>query len=92
MSLDPWSAKNYRGLGRMLMQEERWKKAAEAWEKASDLQPKFWFNFYNLGRAYARLGRSDDAARALAAALDLSPDNEQVKRALGGVAEQHSGE
>lgn len=91
-SLDPWSAKNYRGLGRMLMQEKRWTKAAETWEKASDLQPKFWFNFYNLGRAYGHLGRSDDAARAFAAALELSPDNEQVKRALGGVAEQRPGE
>ncbi|MFB3882171.1 MAG: tetratricopeptide repeat protein [Armatimonadota bacterium] len=48
----------------------------------AELQPDFADAFYEMGLLQAKLGRRDDAVRALTRAYELEPDNARVLRLL----------
>jgi len=56
--------------------------AVEYLETAVRLKPQDSGNWFNLGVAYYRLQRLDDAVAAYQRAIELSPDNADFKKAL----------
>lgn len=74
-------------LGDMLRREERFKDAAEAYQKAIDLTPnpeqRHWGLFYSLGVSYERVGDWDNSEKNFRRALELFPDQPQVLNYLG---------
>ena len=59
-------------LGRFFMRAERWDAAVAELEKAASLDPDVAEAHYQLGRAYGRLKRQQDAQAALATFKRLS--------------------
>ncbi|MDI1436931.1 rhomboid family intramembrane serine protease [Polyangium sorediatum] len=56
--------------------------AISRYEKALEVSPKSATFWYNLGIAYARKGKLDDATRAYTQAVALAPENTGMKRTL----------
>lgn len=64
--LDPSFADAYLGLGSSLLTEKKYVEAIPPLEVAAKLQPQNPAAHYNLGNAYARAGRKEDAQREFA--------------------------
>lgn len=62
-------------LGHVATQRERYDAAAAAYREATRLAPDRALPFVGLGGAFAKLGRTDDAIAAFAAALDRTPND-----------------
>jgi tetratricopeptide (TPR) repeat protein len=60
-------------------------RAVEAYKKLIDANPEDHAAHYNLGRAYSKLNKDQDAARALRTAVDLKPDDTEYQTELGTV-------
>jgi tetratricopeptide (TPR) repeat protein len=71
-------------LGHVATVRERYEAAASAYREAARLAPDRALPFVGLGGALAKLGRTDDAIAAYAAALDRTPND---AAALAGRAE-----
>jgi len=90
--LDPSFPRVHIALGQLLNGQGEWQEALASWETVVKLQPQSWSNQYNLGLAYARVGRLDEAASVLRVALGLDPGNARVERALErALAEEDGG-
>lgn len=61
--------------------------AFEAANKAVQLDPVDWQNFYVRGIVYRELGKKTEALQDLNKALELSPENGSVTRAIKGLSE-----
>ncbi|SHH29071.1 tetratricopeptide repeat protein [Cognatishimia maritima] len=74
-------------LGDILRQQERYKEAASAYDKALALfdtpDQSQWFSYYARGICHERLDEWDNAEADFRQALDLNPDQPQVLNYLG---------
>ena len=70
--------------GWVLYKLGRHAEAATLIERALGHAPNFALLYDHLGDVYTRLGRPADARTAWQRALDLDPENEAVRRKLGG--------
>ena len=61
LQINPGSVLAWQSLGAGRMTEERWMDAVPAFTSALTLRPRFGDALYNLGLAYERLGRDDEA-------------------------------
>lgn len=66
-----------------LMKSEQYPKAVEAFKHIIDIDPTLAAAHVNLGIAYSKLGRDDEAQRALSKALSLDPRQPAAHNALG---------
>ena len=60
-------------------------KAVAAYHKIIDQNPKDDVAFYNLGRAYSKLNKDEDAEKALKQAVKLKPDDTEYQTELGDI-------
>ena len=61
LQINPGSVLAWQSLGAGRMTEERWAEAVPAFTSALSLRPRFGDALYNLGLAYERLGRDEEA-------------------------------
>lgn len=69
------------------MYERKWGPAIEQLEKVIELEPRFADAWGNLAVCLARVGRPDDARKAVDRALELNPDKKRfrkIRRQLDG--------
>ena len=64
-------------MGELDQQRGQWKESADALEHAVALRPMYSQAHYRLSRAYAHLGRRDDAAQQMALQQQYSKQEEQ---------------
>ncbi len=69
-------------LGNQAFDAENYDEAIRRYHHALAVSPKNPIVWYNLGVAHARKGELDEATRAYAAAVALSPEDEGMKRVL----------
>jgi len=79
------SAEGYRILGSLLLNRQQPADAIEPLERAVHLDPSDAIARYNLAGAYALTGRMDDARSMGQAALDLAPDNQEIRRFMASL-------
>lgn len=79
----PNRAKALANLGAALIGDGRYEKAVAALEEAKSIDPRQYQTRFNLGRAYTKLGRLQDARLSYMAAGQLAPDNPDVPYNLG---------
>ncbi len=65
--------------------EKAFERAIEAYEKWLDENPKDDVGFYNLGRAYAKLMKDEEAEEAFELAVKLKPEDAEYQTELGGI-------
>ena len=65
--------------------EKAFEKAVEAYKKWLDKNPKDDAAQFNLGRAYAKLTRDEDAEKAFRQAVKLKPDDSEYQTELGAI-------
>lgn len=63
--------------------EEEFKKAAEAYQKFVRKNPKDARAFFNMGTAYTKIKKPDEAVKALRQAVKLDPENSTYQYELG---------
>ncbi len=71
--------------GRMALQAGDWEKGAAHYQRAVELEPRFWQPLYNLGVIYLRQQRVDEARAYLERAAKLAPQDPDVFLYLGYV-------
>lgn len=69
--------------GNKLFADKKYQEAAGAYEKAVALSATHWGYHLNLGLAYKRLDRCDDALAAFRKALELNPQSYSANKELG---------
>ena len=57
-----------------------WREAIYRWEKATQLDPTYAAAFNDLGIAYEHEGQLDKARKAYEKALELDPNNQQIRQ------------
>ncbi|UCH34686.1 MAG: tetratricopeptide repeat protein [Armatimonadota bacterium] len=82
VSDDPRDHRAYAVLGAAHVQRKEYEQAIAAFENARTIRPDAAHIHYNLGLAYQRAGRADDAVPAFQAALEVDPTYEKAKDAL----------
>jgi tetratricopeptide (TPR) repeat protein len=65
--------------------EIAFKKAIDAYKSMIEQNPDDHLSHYNLGRAYNKLNRDDEAARALRQAVKLNPEDTEYQTELGAI-------
>ncbi len=68
--------------GNLYRREQDWSRAAEAYERAAELDPGAAIAFYQAGEARLQLGHVRRAHMAFEAALRLAPDDERFRAAF----------
>lgn len=76
-------ALTYIVLGKKKESEEEYKKAAEAYEKHVRRNPKDVKAFFNMGLAYSKLNKPEDAVKAFRQAAKLEPEDSDTQFELG---------
>jgi Tfp pilus assembly protein PilF len=66
--------------GIRVAQKGLWREAIYRWEKAIDLDPKYAAAYNNLAIAYEHEGQPDKARKAYDKALELEPNNVQIRQ------------
>jgi type IV pilus assembly protein PilF len=61
-------------------QKGLWREAIYRWEKAVELDPTYAAAFNDLAIAYEHEGQFDNARKAYEKALDLDPNNTQIRQ------------
>lgn len=77
----PSFAKPHEDLGVLMLQQERADEAVRYLERATRLDPKLEQAWFNLGKAYATLGRGADADAAFEKSFELSPERKMMAHA-----------
>lgn len=80
--LDPSDPTVHSAIGLTLVQLQRWEEAIKAYEEAVRLDTRSVRDRLRLGLLYRQAGRVEDARATLRAALQIEPDNEQVRQLL----------
>lgn len=65
--------------------EKAFEKAVSAYKKVVDANPEDDVAFYNLGRAYNKLNKDEDAERALKQAVKIKPEDSEYQTELGAI-------
>src|ERR1700682_4278490 len=73
-------AKSQDAFGINVAQRGLWREAIYRWEKAVELDPSYAAAFNDLAIAYERAGQLDKARRAYDKALELEPNNSQIRQ------------
>ena len=76
-------AMSYQVLAKKKESEEEYKKAAEAYQKFVRQNPKDAKAHFNMGVAYGKIGKPDEAVKALRQAVKLDPENSDSQYELG---------
>ena len=63
--------------------EKKWEEAALDFKRSADISPELEPIHYELGWAYANLGRLDEALAQFDAAIAIKPDDDRVYFAKG---------
>ncbi|HJZ78619.1 MAG TPA: tetratricopeptide repeat protein [Vicinamibacterales bacterium] len=71
--LDPLSRSINTSLGGLYHDRREYQKAIDQYQTTIDLEPNFYFSYWNLGRTYEQLGQFDRAMQACQTALSLAP-------------------
>jgi len=82
VSEDPRNQRAYLVLGAAYIQRREYDEAVAAFERARDLRYDLPHVHYNLGLAYQKSGRPQDAIAAFRAAVEIDPSYEKAKEAL----------
>jgi tetratricopeptide (TPR) repeat protein len=69
-------------LGDAFLQLHQWKQAAEAYQRAIELNPDFAWSYYNLGEALAELGDWEEVVIAYSRANKLQSDLPLINQKL----------
>ena len=81
----PRMANAHSHLANSLLTNRRYKSAVESFQKAIQLAPDQWENYYGLSQAWEGLGKWDDADKAMRHAIDLNPSNAELWHDLGSL-------
>ena len=73
-------AKAHVEFGINVAQRGLWREAIYRWEKASEIDPTYAAAFNDLAIAYEHEGQLDKARKAYERALELDPNNAQVRQ------------
>src|SRR5258706_15218236 len=73
-------AKSQVEFGINVAQRGLWREAIYRWEKATQLDPTYVAAYNDLGIAYEHEGQLDKARKAYEKALELDPNNAQVRQ------------
>ncbi len=73
-------AKSQVEFGINVAQRGLWREAIYRWEKAAELDPTYVAAFNDLAIAYEHEGQLDKARKAYEKALELDPNNSQVRQ------------
>jgi len=73
-------AKSQVEFGISVAQRGLWREAIYRWEKATELDPTYAAAFNDLAIAYEHEGQLDKARKAYERALELDPNNAQVRQ------------
>jgi len=73
-------AKEQVAFGINVAQRGLWREAIYRWEKAVELDPAYAAAFNDLAIAYEHEGQLDKARKAYEKALDLDPNNTQIRQ------------
>ena len=73
-------AKKQVEFGISVAQRGLWREAIYRWEKATELDPTYGAAFNDLAIAYEHEGQLDKARKAYEKALELDPNNAQVRQ------------
>jgi type IV pilus assembly protein PilF len=73
-------AKEQVAFGINVAQRGLWREAIYRWEKAVELDPTYAAAFNDLAIAYEHEGQLDKARKAYEKALDLDPNNSQIRQ------------
>src|SRR2546428_751615 len=73
-------AKDQVAFGINVAQRGLWREAIYRWEKAVELDPTYAAAFNDLAIAYEHEGQLDKARKAYEKALDLDPNNSQIRQ------------
>jgi tetratricopeptide (TPR) repeat protein len=90
VSENPRDQRSYMVLGAAHIQRREFDDAIVAFERARDIRPDQAPVHYNLGLAYQRAGRPQEAQVAFRAALEVDPSYEKAKEALDRAAPQQA--
>jgi tetratricopeptide (TPR) repeat protein/DNA-binding winged helix-turn-helix (wHTH) protein len=85
LAFAPRSDEGYRRLGQALLDAGEAEEALQAYEKAVQINPYYWFNFSALGEAYFRLAKYEEALAAFRRVIELEPDNAYGHDNVGAV-------
>ncbi|HZP46941.1 MAG TPA: tetratricopeptide repeat protein [Vicinamibacterales bacterium] len=66
--------------GMQVAQRGLWREAIYRWEKAAELDPTYAAAFNDLAIAYEHEGQLDKARKAYEKALELDPNNSQIRQ------------
>jgi len=83
LELAPSADESYRRLGHVYLAAGR-KDAIAAYEKATEINPYYWFNYNYLGAACFQLGEGEKAVNAFRRVTELAPDLPDGYNNLGG--------
>ena len=73
-------AKEYVTFGISMAQRGLWREAIYRWEKAVEIDPTYAAAFNDLAIAYEHEGALDKARKAYEKALEIEPDNYQIRQ------------
>src|SRR4026208_710353 len=73
-------AKQWVSFGINVAQRGLWREAIYRWEKATELDPTYVAAYNDLAIAYEHEGQLDNARKAYEKALELDPNNTQVRQ------------
>ena len=73
-------AKKQVEFGIQVAQRGLWREATYRWERATQLDPSYAAAFNNLAVAYEHEGQLDKARKAYERAIDLEPNNIQIRQ------------
>jgi type IV pilus assembly protein PilF len=73
-------AKSQVEFGINVAQRGLWREAIYRWQKATELDPTYAAAFNDLGIAYEHEGQLDKARKAYEKAIELDPNNTQVRQ------------
>jgi Flp pilus assembly protein TadD len=73
-------AKSQVEFGINVAQRGLWREAIYRWQKATEIDPAYVAAYNNLGIAYEHEGQLDKARKAYEKAIELDPNNAQVRQ------------
>ncbi len=76
---------NARGERKKTASERSFERAVEAYKKWVDANPKDDVAYYNMGRAYSKLMKDEEAKDAFQEAVKLKPDDAEYQTELGAI-------
>ena len=83
VALDPLSVSINTSLGGLLHDRREYSRAIDQYTSTIDLEPTFYFSYWNLGRTYEQLEQYDKALDVFQKAISLAPGSPHVLAYIG---------